>query len=76
MDFGCPELESVFQEYSDRVELAVEEGRMENAEAFIVIEDWQEGLKKITTRILWDDPKTGDPKEYDRDVFIHMDRER
>jgi quinol-cytochrome oxidoreductase complex cytochrome b subunit len=75
MDFGCPQLEEVFEVYTERINLAQEEGDLPNVEAFFIIEDWQEGLRKVTTRILWDDPETSDEKIYERHIFLHRDRE-
>jgi len=30
-------------------------------------------LKKITTRITWDDAATDEPKSYEKHVYIHQD---
>jgi len=74
LDFGCPALEEVFADYSARINEAVEAGDLVDVEAVLVIEDWQANLKKVTPRILWNDPETGDPKEYERHIFLHRDR--
>ena len=74
LDFGCPQLESVFAQYSDWVNSAIEEGRLPQAQAVLVIENWQANLKKVTPRIVWTDPDTGVTKTYERHIFIHKDR--
>jgi quinol-cytochrome oxidoreductase complex cytochrome b subunit len=74
LDFGCPALEEVFNTYAERVNHAQEEGDFVNSQAFMVVEDWQENLRKVTFRILWNDPATGDEKSYERHIFLHRDR--
>jgi hypothetical protein len=74
LDFGCPKLEQVFAQYSNWVKSAIDEGRLPQAQAVIVIEDWQANLKKVTPRIVWTDPDTGATKTYERHIFIHKDR--
>jgi hypothetical protein len=80
LDFGCPALTSVFQEFNDRImEAATNENlpsalRLPNPEAVMVIEDWQQDLRKVTMRIAWQDPGTGETKSYEKPVFIHRDR--
>lgn len=74
LDFGCAELEAVFAEYTRRINQATEDGRLSDTEAFLVIEDWQSDLKKITPRILWNDPETGEPRVYERHIFLHKQR--
>jgi quinol-cytochrome oxidoreductase complex cytochrome b subunit len=78
LDFGCPALENVFSEFSDRVNAAIERGDLPNAQAVIVIEDWQKDLKKVTMRIVWDDPEAPPdtpPEEktrtYFHDIYLH-----
>jgi quinol-cytochrome oxidoreductase complex cytochrome b subunit len=74
LDFGCPQFEEVFRFYGDYVDEMVGRGRLpaEN-QAIMVIEDWQQNLKKITMRILWTEP-TGDKKSYERHIFLHKER--
>ncbi len=82
IDFGCPELTTVFKEFSDRVTNAAtnedlaDYQRLPNANAVMLVEDWQEDLKKVTLRITWDDVKTGKKQTYEKHFFIHNDRER
>jgi hypothetical protein len=74
MDFGCPELEAVFADFTERVNLAAEEGKLPDVEAVLVIEDWQADLKKVTPRIIWTDPESGERQTYERHIFLHSDR--
>jgi ubiquinol-cytochrome c reductase cytochrome b subunit len=75
LNFGCPELTNVFKEYSQRVTEAEDQGRLPDAQAVLLIEDWQVGLRKVTPRIVWTDPDTGETKTYERHIFLHRDRE-
>lgn len=74
IDFGCPDLERVFAEFTRRVNEATEAGAFENTRALLIIEDWQANLVKVTPLINWDDPETGDPRSYQHDFYIHQDR--
>jgi len=71
LDFGCPELVSVFTEFSDQILEAEKLGKLPNQTSVIVIEDWQKDLRKVTPRIVWDDPITGDTKTYEQHIFLH-----
>lgn len=71
-----PHLAEVFIEYGERVMEAEEAGDLLNAEAFMVIEEWQTDLKKVTLRINWDDPETGDPKTLTHEYYLHRERPR
>lgn len=72
-----PHLQEVFVEYTEQVNLAEENGDLLNADAIMVIEDWQNNnLKKVTMRINWDDPDTGQPKEYSHEYYLHEERPR
>jgi quinol-cytochrome oxidoreductase complex cytochrome b subunit len=77
---GCPHLTAVFAEYSERVieastnEELPDNERLPNAEAVMVIQDWQADLRKVTLRITWDDVGTGERKTYERDIFLHRER--
>jgi ubiquinol-cytochrome c reductase cytochrome b subunit len=80
LDFGCPKLQTVFDEYSDRILEAQEAGRLPDVQATLVIEDWQndsEGnptLKKITMRITWNEGGDPDvPQTYEKTIYIHQD---
>lgn len=74
MDFGCPSLESVFAEYSRRINRVTEEGRMLDTKAVLVIEDWQHNLKKVSPVITWIDPETNTEKTYEHHIYLHQDR--
>lgn len=69
------ELGHVFAQYTERVNQATEAGKLPNAKAVMVIEDWQQDtLRKVTLRIVWDDPKDGQQKTYQHDYYLHRDR--
>ncbi len=80
LDFGCPDLTAVFREFSERVNFAATQEdlqpfeRLPDAQAVMVIEDWQTDLKKITLRINWNDVITGDAKSYEKHIFLHRER--
>jgi hypothetical protein len=77
---GCPELEAVFKEYTLRVNERIESGDLPNASAVMVIEDWQQNLKKIVLRIVWDDqtkPQVDGQyptKVYEHTYYLHAER--
>ncbi|MCU0489627.1 MAG: cytochrome bc complex cytochrome b subunit [Anaerolineales bacterium] len=74
LDFGCPVLEEVFTSYSEKINGYIEAGELpEDTAATMVIEDWQQDLKKVTLRITWVDAENKN-KEYSREAFIHADR--
>ncbi len=74
LDYGCPDLEHVFKFFGDYTAEMVALGRLpaEN-QAILVIEDWQQDLKKITMRILWTEAD-GKNKSYERHIFLHRNR--
>jgi len=72
--YGCPELESLFAEFTDRVNQAEEEGKLSDAQGIMVIEEWQANLKKITMRIIWTDPESGESKTYQHNYYLHEER--
>ncbi len=74
LDYGCPQLETVFSGFADRVNEAAAAGKLENFQAILVIEDWQENLRKITPRIVWQDAATGETKTYERHIYLHRNR--
>ena len=79
IDFGCPIFTEVFHEYNDDVIHAATAEDLEpyqqlpNAEAVMVVEDWQTDLRKVTMRITWDDVESGERTTYEKHVFIHAD---
>jgi len=72
LDFGCPDFETFFEEYSQMVNAAEESGRLENPDAVLVIENWQLDLMKNTFRIGW--TEAGENKIFERTIYIHRDR--
>ncbi len=74
--WGCPDLEAVFIEYGERINHAAEEGKLPDVEAILVIEEWQADLMKVTPRIVWSDPESGDRKTYEQHIFLHRDHNR
>ena len=55
---------------------AEEAGKLPDALAVMVIEDWQSDLRKVTPRIVWTDPESGEQKTYEKHIFLHLDRRR
>jgi hypothetical protein len=72
LDYGCPELEEVFTLYSEMVNEAIEDGRLANGEAVLVIDEWQLDLVKVTPRIIWEED--GQRKSYEKQIYIHRER--
>lgn len=71
IDFGAlsgqsPELVEVLHEYDH---LVAEEDELPNANGVMVIEQWQEDLKKVTLRITWD----GMPAAFTKSAYIHAE---
>ena len=74
LDFGCPEFEEFFEYFSWRLEQAIKAGSLpEDAQAILLVEDWQENLKKITMRMVWT-AEDGKAKTYERHIFLHSER--
>jgi quinol-cytochrome oxidoreductase complex cytochrome b subunit len=42
-----------------------------DVEGFMIVEDWQTDLKKITVRVVWVNPETGAPAEFSEIFFFH-----
>jgi hypothetical protein len=74
LDFGCPELEAVFIDFTEDVMKAEEAGDLPDAQAVLIIEDWQEDLRKVTPRILWTDQNSGETQTQEKNVFLHRNR--
>lgn len=70
------ELARVFIEFESRVDEAADAGKLPDVQAFMIIEDWQADLKKVTPRIAWTDPASGERKTYEKHIFLHLDRRR
>ncbi|NOZ26906.1 MAG: cytochrome bc complex cytochrome b subunit [Chloroflexi bacterium] len=71
-----PRLGRVFAEFSERINKAAEQGKLPEVQAVLVIEEWQADLKKVTPRIIWTDPESGERKTYERHIFLHQNRPR
>jgi len=71
-----PELALVFVEFENRIQEAEEAGGLPDAQGVMVIEDWQSDLRKVTPRIIWTDPESGEQKTYEKHIFLHLDRRR
>lgn len=72
LDYGCPQLEALFAQYSERVTAAIEKGTLPDGQALLVIEEWQVNLKKATPRILW--TEGGKTQTYERHIYLHRNR--
>lgn len=64
----------VFAEYSRRVADASASGRLPDAQAFLIVQEWQQDLKRVTLRIGWADPQRGGRLTYERDLYLHRQR--
>ncbi len=60
--------------------LSEKEGALENGRGFIYIEDWQEGLRKVTFRVIWNEGPAGgavcapgSENEFCQTTYIHED---
>lgn len=70
------ELGVVFGEYTERVHIAEEGGRLVEPQAFMIVEDWQTDLKKVTLRILWIDAESEEKKSLEHFYYLHRNRDR
>jgi hypothetical protein len=73
---GCPHLTAVFLEFSERLLAAEEAGDLPNLHAEILIEDYQDDLKRVVPRVEWDDPETGERKAYEVHYYMHQEGRR
>lgn len=65
-----PALQSVLKELEEAIDKH-SSGNFTNAEGTLLIEEWQDGLKRVTIQITWVDA-TGD-RSTEQPVFIHRD---
>jgi hypothetical protein len=81
LDFGCPDFEEAFTQYTNDFNASVElrresgnpeEGLGEPAEAVMLVEDWQQDLKKVTMRI--NSTEGGKINTTEKIVYIHRER--
>lgn len=68
-----PHFGRVFAAYSQRVQEASRRGDLPSAQAFLIIENWQTNLRKVTLRILWQED--GVEKSQEHIYYLHRDRE-
>jgi hypothetical protein len=59
----------IFDEELERVDI---ENRSD-VQGFMIIEDWQSGLKKITLRITWINTEDGSAGEFSETAYLHQD---
>jgi hypothetical protein len=69
-----PALAVVFTQFKDQIDKAKNQGRLNDADAFMIVEDWQADLKRVTFRIVWTDPVDGMRKTHERIVHLHRIR--
>jgi len=65
------EFAKVFDEIN--TEIAKLPTGLPNGHGVIVIEDWQDGLKKVTMRILWDNATSGQTDTFEKIIYVHRD---
>jgi quinol-cytochrome oxidoreductase complex cytochrome b subunit len=68
-----PALQALLREFDDELIKAIGPEQID-PQAFLVVEDWQTGLKKVTLRVLWTNPD-GTPHEFSQSVYLHEDSE-
>jgi quinol-cytochrome oxidoreductase complex cytochrome b subunit len=71
---GCPHLTAVFEEYSEKLLEAEEDGRLPELHATFKIEEVQLNLVRVEPHVSWNDPASGDPKDYSRHIYLHAER--
>jgi hypothetical protein len=69
-----PMLGQVFSEFSTQVKAEAHRSQMPEAAGVMVVEDWQQDLKRITLRITWEDPAGATRKHFERIVHLHRER--
>jgi hypothetical protein len=67
------ELQGLLQLFNDEL-VKVTGPLQQDAEAFMIVEDWQTDLKKVTLRVVWTNPD-GSPYEFSQSVYLHRDSE-
>jgi quinol-cytochrome oxidoreductase complex cytochrome b subunit len=69
-----PNLGQVFSEFATRVKSNAHQSQMPEAAGVLVVEDWQQDLKRVTLRITWEDPAGPTRKSFERIVHLHRER--
>ena len=57
--------------FHQELENAREDPLYGDVEGFMIVEDWQTDLKKITVRVVWTNPETGAPSEFGEVLYFH-----
>ncbi|MDH3942750.1 MAG: cytochrome b N-terminal domain-containing protein [Anaerolineae bacterium] len=73
--FGCPHLTEVFNQFSERLMHAEEEGDLPGMEAYLQVEDFQANMKLVIPHVKWLD-EDGEVQTYKVDFFLHEDGKR
>src|SRR3990172_2093551 len=73
---GCPYLTGVFNEFSEKLLKAEEEGLLPDLNANITVEQFQYNLIRVTPIVTWTDPESGLSKTYSHSYYLHQDRPR
>jgi hypothetical protein len=68
-------LAEVFNSYERQVSAFAADGTFQNVDAWMVVEDWQQDLKRVTLRITWMDPDTEERRTYRRYIYLHRERD-
>ncbi|MCJ7513811.1 MAG: cytochrome b N-terminal domain-containing protein [Anaerolineales bacterium] len=64
-----PEMAALLETFHEEV-AKVNDATRSNAEGFMVVEDWQTNLKKITLRVVWTHLADGTPGEYSQVTYL------
>jgi hypothetical protein len=65
-----PEMADLLETFHEEV-LKVNDSARGQAEGFMVIEDWQTDLKKVTLRVVWTNLADSSPGEYSQATYVH-----
>jgi len=71
---GCPHLTAVFEEYSERLLEAEENGLLPEMHATFSVEEFQHNVIRVEPHVNWIDAESGLPKDYSRHYYLHEDR--
>jgi quinol-cytochrome oxidoreductase complex cytochrome b subunit len=69
-----PAFQGVLATYTQRINAARAAGALPDAQAFLIIQAWQQDLKRITLRIGWTDLPGGERRTYERNLYLHRQR--
>jgi hypothetical protein len=64
----------VFAAHARQVDAARADGELPDAQAFLIVQEWQQDLKRVTLRIGWADLQGGERRMYERDYYLHRQR--